>query len=144
MTFCKTPRSNLQARERNERAAADAEDGPRGERQEVEAGRRDVLAEVTRARGEAVGAELVVEFLRHEVHLTQVRLRRVALDARAVLHGGTAVRVAFHSDAGDEHELADVVLRERVRVAAVQVRDGTDHGMQRTSVASRGGRLFVR
>ena len=67
---------------------------------------------------EPVGAQLVVQLGVDEVDLAQVRLRRVARDARAVLDGLAGVRVAGDAEPGDERDrvhdrLADAVLRRR-------------------------------
>jgi predicted ThiF/HesA family dinucleotide-utilizing enzyme len=54
-----------------------------------------------------------------EVDLSKVRLRRVALDSREVLHGLARVRVALDADALDQDDLVDRGLGESVGGIAV-------------------------
>ena len=60
---------------------------------------QQLLAEssVTQPRTEAVRSEraqLLVQLGVDQMHMTQVRLRRVARNARAMLHGRAAMRIA--------------------------------------------------
>ena len=71
---------------------AEAEASTTGERQQVEPDGGDVLAELT---GLDVGRDLVEELRLDEMHLPQVRLRRIASDTRAVLDRLAHVRVAI-------------------------------------------------
>lgn len=62
-----------------------------------------------------------------QVHLAEVWLRWVGRDARAVLHGGTEVRIALHPHPGDQLERRLGRLREAVVRAAVKVSDNAEH-----------------
>jgi len=70
--------------------------------------RGDVLPQRPRWHGEPVRLHLVEQFLVDQVHLAQIRLRRVAGDPRAVLHGDSGVGVP--SDALPLHQADDVDL----------------------------------
>jgi hypothetical protein len=58
------------------------------------------------------------------VQLAQVGLRRVAGDARAVLHGLAGVRVAVHAEPFDERDRVRDVLADAVLGVAVDGLDG--------------------
>src|SRR6266404_4424375 len=64
--------------------------------QQIDAGCGDVLAKLAGLNGKAFGAQLVEQFSVNQMHLTQIGLRRVLADARAVLH-----RLAHMAVAGD-------------------------------------------
>ena len=76
--------------------------------------RRDVLTEVARRHLVPLRIDLVQQFGRDEMHLTQVRLEWISLDARSVFHAGTHVGVSVDSEAGDQRDGRRGVLREVV------------------------------
>ena len=107
------------------------------EAEQVDAGRRDVLAHLTGLQPrEALLGELVVQLGVDEVHLAQVGLRRVAAHVRAVLDGRAAVRVALDAEAREQADGVGVGLGHRVPGAHADRGDD--------AVAAGGGRLAHR
>ena len=100
---------------------------PVGSDEHVEAGGGDVLAERARRHPEALARQHVQHLAVEQVHLAQVRLVRVALDAAAVAHGGAGVCVALDADPRDELERRAGLLRERVLGGTVQGADSAAH-----------------
>jgi hypothetical protein len=68
-----------------------------------------------------------------QVHLAQVRLRRLPPGTRAVLHGGTGVDVTLHAEALEKADGPLRLLLQPVDGAAVH---GFDPGVHRPSVAT--------
>ena len=105
--------------------------GPRCKRVLVGRARRSTPEVVTfspRRPGlhlEAAVAQLGVDLGVHQVHLSQIRLRRIARDARAVLDGGPEMRVAFDPEPGEQLDGVDRRLGERVRRAPMHCDDYT-------------------
>src|SRR3546814_8316106 len=87
---------------------------------------QDVLADLARPDVEPLRLQLVEQFGVDQVDLPEVRLGRVARDARAVLHRLAEMRVAGDTEAGDEADLGLIGLAERVRGAAAD-RDDSRH-----------------
>src|SRR6185312_12488922 len=102
--------------------SGDTDDGPgpdvqqrvRREPGQVQALGEDVLAEVTRGQLIALFAGLVEELPGQQVHLAQVRLRRMARPAMKVLDGDTSVRVPLDTDALEQDDLRTGLLAEPV------------------------------
>src|SRR6476659_6867865 len=85
--------------------------------------RRDVLPQLTRTHREAGRGELVVQLGVNEVHLPEIRLRRIARQARAMLYGDAEMGVAIDAQAFNQSNRRLILLAERVRIAS---RDGDD------------------
>src|SRR5262249_15637494 len=63
---------------------------------------------------EALRVQIVMELRVDQMNLAQVRLRRVAPDARAVLHGLPHVGIALHAKPSQEPDAVAAVLRHRM------------------------------
>lgn len=89
----------------------------RGEREQAQSDRGDVLTHAAWVDGEPTFAKLVVQLRVNEVDLAQIRLRRVAGDSRPVFHRRSLVGVVAHTQACDE--------QDRVAARFAQGVDGT-------------------
>ena len=86
--------------------------GRQGE--EIDASGGDVLAHRARLNLEARVAQFIEQFSVQQMHLPQVRCRRVTRDARAVFHRRARMRVALDAKPGDEANNELVRLAEAV------------------------------
>ena len=91
-------------------------------RAEVDAGRGDVLAEVSRSDLEPGRPQLVEELGVDQVDLAQVGRVGVLADAGAVLHGGALVGVALDAAPGEQPDAQPRRLAEPVALAQVHRR----------------------
>src|SRR4029079_13986617 len=108
------------------------------QRQQVDAARGDVLAELAGRHAEACGAQLLEQFGVDEMNLTQVRAGRVARNPRAMLDGDAGVRVAFDAESGGEADAQARWLAEVVAAIARNSDDSRAHGRPRTAASSAG------
>ena len=97
---------------------------------QIDARRGDVLAEVSRRDVEPLCHQLLEEFGTNEVHLAEVRLRRVDSNTRPVAHRRSAVGVAVDAETGNERRLLLRLLRERMSRAEVQGDDKSGHAVE--------------
>jgi hypothetical protein len=77
---------------------------------------------------EAPSVQFLQQLVLEQVHLPEVRLRRVARHTRPMLHGDTGVRVAFDAEPFDEGEARFGVLAEGMRGRAAQRDNRAVHG----------------
>ena len=95
--------------------------------QQIDAGCGDVLAKLAGLNRKTFGAQFVEQFGMNQMHLTQIGLRRVPADARAVLD-----RLAHMGVAGDTQSLeqANAEARRLAEVMAGAKADRCDaaHG----------------
>lgn len=121
-----------QTSHRNESLLAKAEYGADGQVVDLDALRRDVLAQVARPNLMSSGRKHVEELGGDEVNLPEIGLGGVGSDTRAVLHESPSVCVASDSDTCDELDLGDCLFREAVPLAQVECHDRshrTNHGL---------------
>src|SRR6185503_5125274 len=67
-----------------------------------DAERRDIFAQLAGRNGETGLVQFIQQFRMNEMDLPQVRLVRIARDARAMFHRHTAMRVAFNAFPTDQ------------------------------------------
>lgn len=105
------------------RFPAEAQARPARQREKVDPGGGDVLAEVAGPHGEAFPVEFVEEFAMDQVDLPEVGLRGVPAKARQVLDGPAEMRVAGDAEAFDERDAGGAGLAESMG----RVRRHRDH-----------------
>ncbi len=86
----------------NSRVAANVQNRTSRESQQVYAGRRNVFAHVGGGDIKPSCLKFLNQFVMYQVNLTQVRLRRVCPDSRAVLHRDASMGITLHAFALDQ------------------------------------------
>lgn len=101
----------------DDRCRAYTELGTDWKSEEIEAAGSDVLAQLARRNSEPLRRQVFEQLRVNQVNLTKVWLRRILGNARPVLHCGSAMSVAFDSEACEQLDLWRCVLGERMRGA---------------------------
>ncbi len=93
---------------------AQAEPSPRGQREQMNPARGDVLTHLSSRHGEAVRPEAVVKLGVDQMDLAQIRLARIARDPRAMLNRPAHVRVTLDPESLQEPDALPTTLAELV------------------------------
>jgi hypothetical protein len=89
---------------------ANAQRRPDWQAKEIDAGRRDILAQVARSHLEPLGSQFGKQLLVDEMDLAQIRLRGIDLHAGSMLHGAPGVCVPVDSDSSDQPDRGHLML----------------------------------
>ena len=103
-----------QTRDANDGATADMQLAVRGQTQQIDTARRDVLTQLARAHRKALLRQFLKQFFVHQVHLPQVGLRGVFCNPRTMLDRHTTVRIAFDTEPHEQADPQDRRLAESV------------------------------
>ena len=106
---------------------AEVQQRVRRQAKQIDSASRHILAQLSRRDREPRARDLVEQLRVHQVHLPQIRLRRVAGDAGPVLDRGAGVRIAFHAPPFDEDDVVDDGLAEPMVVILAHSDDEGPH-----------------
>jgi len=98
-----------------EGVGAESEHRARGQAEQIQPARCDVLSKVAGGNDEPFATELIVQFGVKQVHLPEIGLGGIDDDPGPVLHSGSEVRIANYTEAGDKLNLLRRGLAEGVR-----------------------------
>src|ERR1700676_1888483 len=102
------------------------------QRQQIDAGRGDVLAELAGRNREALGAQLVEQFGMNQMYLAQIGQRRVLAHARAMLDGLAHVGIAGDTQSPEQ---TNAKARRLAEVVAGVTTDRNDAAHDRRSIS---------
>src|SRR5215472_19190044 len=123
----------------DDRRAAEMEPGAGRQSEQINAAHRDILAHLPGRDAEAGFAQFVMQFGMNEVDLAQIRLARIAFDARAVLHARAGMRVAFDAEPREQPDTLFVRLAHCVPGAAAHSDDHSLHRVLYSKVVKKSG-----
>src|SRR3954452_7500300 len=122
-----------QAGDFNDSAVAEMQPSPARQLQQVDTRGGDVLAEIAGPYGEARRMHFVEQLGVHQMHLAQIRLRRIPADVRTMLDGLAHMGVAIDAQSLDE---PDAEARDLAEVMASAQADG-GHAADQTHLVLR-------
>jgi hypothetical protein len=105
-----------EAREFDDRCWADGQPGTDGVAEQIEAPRGNVFAEIARNDRKPANRELGEEFCVNQMHLPQVRLRRISADTGEMLNGPPRMCVPLDAVTNAEADARECRFAERVTI----------------------------
>ena len=98
-----------------------------GQREQIDAVRRDVLAEVPWSHEMTTLLQRLEELAVDQMHLPEIRLGRIGGHPRSVLDRRSTVRIAVDTQTLEERDRSPCLLAERVRSTGMDRDDPSEH-----------------